>query len=109
MLCTLIFICIQTENQRSTQTILRNQQSSYYNSLIFSVKSVKGQILAIISTVTRSMQCNNKKFSVKILTADEDQSTQHKLASATLLISLWVRHSKKPKRFSPFKNFQYMS
>ena len=81
MLRTSIFVRGQNESQRSTQNIVRSQQSSHYISLKFSVKSVKVKAKFQRKCPQLSDPCNAaiKNFLVKILTADEDRSTQYTL------------------------------
>ena len=75
MLCTPIFVCGQNKSQRSTKYPSRSTVEPLY---LFEVLGQgQSKILAKMSAVIRSMQCSDQKFSVNILTADEDWSTQH--------------------------------
>jgi len=70
MLCTTIFIwvTIKVKGQLKIFFVV-NSQATISLDALGQLKSK--QIIAKMSTIIKSMQCSNKKFSVKILTADE--------------------------------------
>ena len=75
VLCTSIFVRGQN---KSKINLIYSSRSTVKPLYLFEVLGQgQSKILAKMSAVIRSMQCSIKKISVKILTADEDQSTHH--------------------------------
>ena len=81
MLCTPIFVHSQIENQRSKVNLKYSLQPTFKLLYLFDILSQIGQgskqILAIISTVTRSMQCYNKKIGQDFDRRQRSKCTAH--------------------------------